>query len=226
MKDFRSVRGVASDVVVELIAARIIANDAATVHRVCVALGLDRTHLEEATLRRREGEGWGVVPQTAVVRFSEPPEPVGPEMPPEREPERDTPPTPAAKPPTKKTPPRTPPRPEQFDESGDRLLRCTGPCGDWLPTNRFLPRTDRPGHFTSRCFDCRRIYQAEHRVSTRTLEALDKIGVKFDVDANSNLVGLLCAKCDQPFKPGETAETETGLTHTTCPTKPKRKRGK
>jgi len=229
-KDFRAVRGVASDVVVELIAAGLLVNDATTVNRICVALGLDRTHLEAASDRRRAGTGWKALPQTAIVRFGDTVQPDTTDIEPFTSPEPvrldpvDVPPAPTPKPKKKNSPPRTPPRPERQSKAGERLLHCTGPCRAWLTTDRFLPRTDRPGYFTSRCFDCRRAYQAEHRVSTRTLEALDRIGVKFEVDANSNLVGLLCTKCDQPFEPGDTAETETGMAHTTCPKPKKRKR--
>lgn len=228
----RSVRAVASDVVVTLMAHKIVANDRTTITKICAALGLDRTHLEDAAERSRLGVGWGMIPQTAAVQYagvrvesptsppSATPPPVEPE-PPAPNPEPPAP-NPQLRPSNK--PPTTPPRPERT-RNGARELRCTGPCGRWLTEDKFLARTDRPGRFTSRCLECRKVYQRERRVSTATFDALNKVGLKFQLDEHSNLVGLLCTKCDQPFVPGDTAEGTTGLSHTVCPTvKPKKRK--
>jgi len=73
--------------------------------------------------------------------------------------------------------------------------------------------------YTARCRECRRQYQAARHVKVAVVDALDALGVRFHLDTGSNIVGLECAVCGDPFQPGDDIHgTIHDLTHDRCTT--------
>ena len=86
-----------------------------------------------------------------------------------------------------------------------------------MTADKFLHRVDRPGTFTSRCLECRRLYQRARQVTVAALDNIRKVGINLVLDGDSNIVGLKCDRCDQPFEPGQDLHADTTLRHVECP---------
>ena len=106
------------------------------------------------------------------------------------------------------------------EETGTAELWCTGHDGHqahWAPEDEFMRRADRPHLRHTHCDDGRRSYQRARRVSLRALDDISAAGLALNLDEDSNLVGLVCKYCGQPFRPGDDIEGEAALRHSTCP---------
>lgn len=126
-----------------------------------------------------------------------------------------TPPPPTPEPTGQRRIPPTQQRRERRELDGVDHLLCAG-CDRWIPEGEFLERSDRPGVRVSRCCDCRRRYQRARRVSTKVLDDMAQVGVAIRVDDESNLVGLACAGCGRPLKPGDELRVHGTPLHSTC----------
>lgn len=127
-------------------------------------------------------------------------------------------PTPAPEPvlpPADKSVPDSQQRRDRKEIDGVIHMLCKG-CGEWLPTDQFLMRSDRPGIRVSRCSPCRRTYQRERRVTAKVLDDLQTIGVSFVLDKDSNILGVQCSVCELPFESGQIVHGDTSLHHESC----------
>ena len=230
----------AIDLLAWLLAKRYLLNTGFVVGDVLAAIGATRTDLDAALARVDTVDGLRlpVFEQrlTRPVNLNHTPQhpspaPSGPADSGHAIPDATAPPAPAPAPspspspsPSQKARTRPKRKPSRVRESGtgplgEPTLKCSGPCAQWLPVEAFVPRTDRPGMYTARCRECRRQYQAARHVKVAVVDALDALGVRFHLDTGSNIVGLECAVCGDPFQPGDDIHgTIHDLTHDRCTT--------
>lgn len=226
----------AIDLLAWLLAKRYLLNTGFVVNDVLATIGATRDDLDDALFRLEQGRGLRMpvfeqrlahginLPSHPFLRSVPDVETRAPSGGVDAIPDAPTPtPEPTAAPPAPPKPPKRKQKPSRVRPTGigplgETTLLCTGPCGAWLPTDSFTPRSDRPGIFTARCKECRRLYMSSRHVKVATLEALDALGVKFHLDDGSNIVGLACANCGEPFKPGDDIHgTVNDLAHDVCP---------
>lgn len=111
-------------------------------------------------------------------------------------------------------------RKERFTPAGVRELFCTGAeahPAHWAPEDQFMRRADRPHLRHTHCDDGRKAYQKAHRVTLAVREELAAAGIKLRIDPGSNLIGVVCNDCHQPFVEGDHIKGEALLSHRTCP---------
>lgn len=229
----------AVDLFAWLLSKRYVLNTGFIINDVLATIGATRAELDAAVARLDVGVGLKMpvftqhfshgieMPSTPRTHLHPVPDLEGETLPEHRAAIPDAPTVPAEqaepapdkpKPKGKQKPSRV--RPTGVGPLGESTMQCTGPCGEWLPLDSFTPRSDRPGLFAARCKECRRRYMAARHVKTATLDALGALGVKFQLDAESNIVGLACTNCGEPFRPGDNIHgTVNDLAHDECPDK-------
>lgn len=176
--------------------------------------GLDRDQLK-AGIARRRGAGWdslrlgrentrGTYPSPEPTRRRS----TG---------RRQT--TPRAQP--RKRPPTNQRKQRPSPDGNGIELWCTGD-GDgkeahWAPEQDFIVRSDRPHLRVSKCDHHRKTYQRAHRsVAMAAREAISEAGLRLVLDDDSNLIGIECKACGQPFVPGDEVHGVATLEHAHC----------
>lgn len=209
MKTVQTEAEVAADVLITLIR-----HDQLSGTHLAKALdvtGLTREQLKAASIRRQRA-GW------AALKLSDCP-PSVPQVSPEPDRRRPAPNrNPAPRPTNLRTAP-TPRKRREDPDGGEDQLWCTGSvdiAGHWATESAFSVRADKPHLRRSKCDEHMRAYQRTKHVSARALDAFSEAGFKLVLDANSNLVGIGCKECGEPFAPGDQIEAEASLRHVLC----------
>lgn len=135
-------------------------------------------------------------------------------------------------------------RPSQTDLNGMEWLFCTrcpdpddqaranqesigidptppaGLEGHWAPITLFRIKPVKVGSETIRrmpyCVEGHRRYMRERRVTAAAVENLKKVGVVLSIDADSSIIGLKCAGCDEPFRPNDEVDVRGEPYHLAC----------
>lgn len=206
----------ASDVVVALLYHGVIKNNRETTGLITKLTGLTYEDMNEAKKRmaKRVYRPFDVhathQPRQGVLGERRPGGGSGPPPPANRET--------VARPPGMRAPIRE--RKTRVTTLGVPELWCTGHDGHpahWAPEEDFMRRADRPHLRHTHCDEGRRSYQRSRRVSLRALDELHSVGVALHLDDDSNLVGIVCKACGQPFQPGDDIEGDAVMRHTLCP---------
>jgi len=105
-------------------------------------------------------------------------------------------------------------------------FHCPGDLADggphWAPETTFRARGDK-GREHLRVHCCtdheagyRSNYYRQTRVAARVLDGLSEIGLLIELDEKSNLIGVCCKECKQPFQAGDVIEGEAAMRHQHC----------
>lgn len=206
---------IASDVLATLLHHQLIGPREAS--RAMPHVGVTKLQVQAAIARRRHA-GWADLQLEQNPTTAAAPTPAAPARPDPQPRTRRTEPAdrPAGRAPTNR-------RPTRSNPNGTTDLWCTG--GDhpddeahWAPEHQFLIRADRPHLRVSKCDRHRLSYLKARRVTIAARQALGEAGLRIRLDDDSNLVGLECKDCGQPFIAGDRIEGDAVLRHETCPT--------
>jgi hypothetical protein len=93
---------------------------------------------------------------------------------------------------------------------------CSELPGAWHPEGSFIPKstTGNRRHFL--CDDCRKRYQKERRVTSKALESMASVGLAMHLDDESNVIGVCCKSCGDPFVAGDHVVGEATMYHDGC----------
>lgn len=198
----------ASDAVMSLIYHGIIRNNRETLAKIEKLTGIGRADLEASKRRLAKTVYRPIDVHQAERSGGLPPQPR------RVTPSRETAPRPAG---MRKGPVE---RDRRQNAQGGTELFCSGHDGHaahWAPEEEFLPRADRPHLRHVYCDEGRKSYLRARRVTTKVLDELSSAGFGLTLDEDSNLLGIVCKECGQPFAAGDDIEGDAVMRHALCP---------
>lgn len=200
----------AANLVIALINHKALTNNPETLKRIEQAIGVTKSDLLQAIARGTESRYQITLPQPA-------PQPAARPAPQRRRQLVAAPPPIGKRAPTRQREHRTINGVDHLYCSGYKDSR-TGQVHEphWAPIDEFLVRADRPHLRVATCHAARKLYQRSQRVSVKALAELATIGLVVELDGQSNLIGVICKACGEPFRAGQTIEGEAAMRHTHC----------
>ncbi len=89
-------------------------------------------------------------------------------------------------------------------------------CKTWKDLTRDNFSENRPGHFRTDCRECFALKQRRRYLSVAKREALNTVGLEFQVVESDDIVGLRCTDCGNLIAAGDEVSGSAELRHQNC----------